>query len=116
MPLAIGVKGCRGPEKAYTIGMDSISLWINPVLVVGIGSLLWRFLIKRFDRIDTKFDRVDAKFDLVDARFDLADMKFGELTREVVANGKSIARIEGLHQGHPGPGTDPPGPRTLTPL
>ena len=95
--------------------MDLISFWINPVLVVGIGSLLWRFLVKKFDRINTQFDRVDAQFDRVDARFDRVDIKFGELTREVVANGKSIARIEGRHEGHPGPPI-PPGPRKLTPL
>ena len=61
--------------------MDSISFWINPVLVVGIGSLLWRFLVKKFDRIDTQFTEVN--------------MQFRDLTREVVATGKSIARIEG---------------------
>ena len=54
--------------------MDSISFWLNPVLVVGIGSLLWRFLVKRFDRID---------------------LQFRDLTRKVAANGKSLARIEG---------------------
>ena len=82
--------------------MDSISFWINPVLVVGIGSLLWRFLVKKFDRIDTQFTEVN--------------MQFRDLTREVVANGKSIARIEGRHEGHPGPPTGPPEPRKLTPL
>ncbi len=82
--------------------MDSISFWINPVLVVGIGSLLWRFLVKKFDRIDTQFTEVN--------------MQFRDLTREVVANGKSIARIEGRHEGHPGPPKGPPEPRKLTPL
>ena len=82
--------------------MDSISFWINPVLVVGIGSLLWRFLVKKFDRIDTQFTEVN--------------MQFRDLTREVVANGKSIARIEGRHEGHPGPSKGPPEPRKLTPL
>ena len=60
--------------------MDPVSFCLNPVLIVGIGLLLWRFLVKQFDRID---------------------MQFGELTRQVVANGRSIARIEGRHEGHP---------------
>ena len=57
--------------------MDSIPFWINPVILVGIGTVLWRSQVKRFDRIDTQLR---------------------ELTREVVANGKSIARIEGHPQ------------------
>ena len=60
--------------------MDPVPFWLNPVLIVGTGSLLWRFLVKKFDRID---------------------VQFRDLTREVVANGKSIARIEGRHEGHP---------------
>ncbi len=60
--------------------MDFLSFWINPVLVVGGGSLLWRFLVKRFDRID---------------------LQFRDLNRQVAANGRSIARIEGRHEGHP---------------
>ena len=69
--------------------MDSIPFWINPVLVVGIGSLLWGFLIERFDRIDKQFGRIDTQL--------------RELTREVVANGKNIDLIEGCHEGHSGP-------------
>ena len=87
--------GCHRRGKTYTVHMDSISFWINPAILVGIGTVLWRSQVKRFDRIDTQLL---------------------ELTREVVANGKSIARIEGRHEGHPGPVTDPPGPRSLTQL
>ena len=96
--------------------MDSISSWLNPVLVVGISSLLWRFLTRKFDRIDRQFDRIDTQFERVDAKFDRFDSKLGDLTREVAANGKSLARIEGRHESHPGPITDPPGPRKLTTL
>ena len=58
----------------YSPRMDPVSFWLNPVLIVGIGLLIWRFLVKKFDRID---------------------MQFRDLTGEVVANGKGIARIEG---------------------
>ena len=74
--------------------MDSVAFWLNPALVVGIGTLLWRFLIKKFDRIDAQFR---------------------ELTREVVANGKSTARIEGRHEGHTGLIGHPPETSTLVP-
>ncbi len=93
----------------YTIDMESIAFWINPAILVGIGTLLWRSQVRRFDRIDKRFDRIDRRFDRVDA-------EFGDLTREVVANGKSFARIEGRHEGHPGPPKGPPEPRRLTPL
>ena len=72
---------------------SSIAFWINPVILVGIGTMLWRSQTRRFDLIDKRFDR--------------ADRQNRELTREVVANGKSIARIEGRHEVHPEPITPP---------
>ena len=106
----------------YSIGMESsIAFWINPVILVGIGTMLWRSQVRRFDRIDKRFDRIDKRFDRIDKRFDRIDKRFEridrqfeqingqfrdilkqlrDLTREVAANGKRIARIEGRHEGH----------------
>lgn len=71
----------------YYIGMDSsIAFWINPVILAGIGTVLWRSQVRRFEQVDKRFDRLDRQF--------------REVNREVVANGKSIARIHGRHEGH----------------
>ena len=93
---------------------SSIAFWINPVILVGIGTMLWRSQTrrfdqsdKRFDRMDKRFDRIDKRFEHVDKRFDRTDRQNRELTREVVAYGKSIARIEGRHEVHPEPITPP---------
>ena len=64
---------------------------------------------ERFDRLETKFDercdrletKTDERFDKTDGRFDRMDDRIDDLTREVVANGRAIARIEGRHEGHP---------------
>ena len=74
--------------------MDSGAFWTNPAILVGIGILLWRSQVRRFDRVDTPLR---------------------ELSREVVANGKSIARIEGHHEGHPRPLAPRPEIGILTP-
>jgi len=74
--------------------MESLAFWINPATLVGIGTLLWRSQVRRFDRVDTQLR---------------------ELSREVVANGKSIARIEGRHEGHPRPLARPTEPGSFVP-
>ena len=102
--------------------MDSFAFWINPVILVGIGTMLWRSQVRRFDQIDSRFDRIDKRFDRIDMRFERIDKRFDRIDRrferidgqfhdvagqlrdlnhEVAANGKSIARIEGRHEGHP---------------
>ena len=81
-------------KMGYTIRMDSVAFWINPAILVGIGTMLWRSQVRRFDRVDAQLR---------------------ELAREVVANGKSIARIEGRHEGHPRSLTHPPETGTLVP-
>ena len=63
----------------YTVGMETITFWINPAILVGIGTVLWRSQVKHSNRID---------------------QQLRDLTREVMANGKAIARIEGHHEGH----------------
>ena len=94
---------------------SSIAFWINPVILVGIGTMLWRAQVRRFDQIDKRFDRIDRRFERIDKRFERIDRQFEQinaqfrdirkqlrdLAREVAANGKSIARIEGHHEGHP---------------
>ena len=81
---------------------------------VGIGVFLWRYMARkerradeRFDRMETKtdevFDRFEAKIDerfdrfeaKIDERFDRMEDRIEGLTREVAANGRAIARIEG---------------------
>ena len=63
--------------------MDSVAFWTNPAILVGIGTLLRRSQVRRFDRVDTQLR---------------------ELSREVVENGKSIARIEDTTKAsHPRP-------------
>ena len=106
----------------YYIGMEpTLTFWINPVILVGIGTMLWRSQVRRFDQIDRRFDQIDKRFDRIDKRFERVDKRFERidrqfeqinarfrdirkqlrhLTREVAANGKSIARIEGRHEGH----------------
>lgn len=107
----------------YSSGMESsVAFWINPVILVGIGTMLWRSQVRRFDQVDRRFDRIDQRFDRIDKRFERIDKRFEridrqfeqinaqfrdirkqlrELGREVAANGKAIARIEGHHEGHP---------------
>ena len=94
---------------------STITFWLNPAILVAIATLLWRSQTRRFDQVDKRFDQVDKRFNQIDQRFDRIDKRFDradqrsdrierqlrELTREVAANGKSIARIEGRHQGHP---------------
>ena len=78
----------------YRIDMESsISFWINPVILVAIGTMLWRSQVRRFDQINRQFEQINAQFR--DMRKQLRD-----LTREVAANGRSIARIEGRNEGH----------------
>lgn len=64
---------------SYVLGMDSLSFWINPAILIGIATLLWRSQTRRFDRMDKQLR---------------------EITREVIANGKNIARLQGRHEGH----------------
>ena len=83
---------------------------------VGIGGFLWRYIAhkerradERSDRLESKteerFDRMEAKTDRLESkteeRFNRLDDRIEGLTREVVANGRAIARIEGRHEGHP---------------
>ena len=69
--------------------METISDWITPAIVVAVSGLFWRHLIRIEHRFDRRFDRVDARLDA--------------LTREVAANSRAIARLEGRHEGHPIP-------------
>ena len=63
--------------------MEAISDWITPVIVVAVSGIFWRHLVRLERRFDRRFDRVD------------------DLAREVSANGRAIARLEGRHEGHP---------------
>ena len=63
--------------------MDGIAEWITPVVVVAVSGLFCRHLV----RIESRFDRVEDRLDL--------------LARDVAANGRAIARLEGLHDGRP---------------
>ncbi len=73
---------------------SSISFWINPIILVGVTTLLWRSQVRKFDQISKRFDQVDK-------RFERTDRQLREINREVVTNGKSIARMVGRHEGHP---------------
>lgn len=85
----------------YYIDMDSsISFWINPVILVAIGTMLWRSQVRRFDQIDKRFERIDRQFEQINAQFRDIRKQLRDLTREVAANGKSIARIEGRREAH----------------
>lgn len=90
--------------------------WISTMVSVGIGGFLWRYIAhkerradERSDRMEAKteerFDRMEAKTDRLESkteeRFNRLDDRIEGLTREVVANGRAIARIEGRHEGHP---------------
>ncbi len=98
---------------------------------VGIGGFLWRYMAHKERRADERFDRMETKFDercdrmetkteerinrmetkteeridrleaKTEERFDRMEDRIEGLTREVVANGRAIARIEGRHEGHP---------------
>ena len=88
--------------------------WINPAALLAIATFLWRSQTRKFDLIDKRFDQVDKRFEQVDKRFDLIDKRFEQvdkrfdraekqhqdLAREVIANGKNIALIQGRHEGH----------------
>ncbi len=96
------------------MGTDMFPEWINIMVNVGIGGFLWRYMARKERRADERFVRFEAKTDerfdrmeaRVDERFDRFEAKLDErfdrmedriegLTREVVANGRAIARIEG---------------------
>lgn len=63
--------------------MDGIAEWITPAIVVAVSGLLWRHPVQ----IESRFDRVGDRLDL--------------LPRDVAPNGRVIARLERLHEGHP---------------
>lgn len=67
--------------------MDAVSDWITPAIVVAVSGLFWRHLVRMEHRFDRRFDRVDDRLET--------------LAREVAANGRAIARLEGRHEGHP---------------
>ena len=71
----------------YGKGMEAVSDWITPAIVIAVSGLFWRHLV----RIEQRFDR----------RFDRVDHRLGALAREVAAKGRAIARLEGRHEGHP---------------
>ena len=73
--------------------MSRFTRWIKRALLVGIGMLMWRYHVSRFERIDVQLHELD--------------LGIGGLTREVVANGKNIARI-GDHPEDPDPSTGHP--------
>ncbi len=76
-------------------GMESsIPFWINPVILVGVATLLWRSQVRKFDQLSKRFGQVDK-------RFGRTDRRLLEINREVVNNGKSIAHMVGRHEGHP---------------
>ncbi len=101
--------------------MEWLTPWINPAALLAIATFLWRsqtrkfdLIDKRFEQVDKRFEQVDKRFDLIDKRFDLIDKRFEQvdkrfdraekqhqdLAREVIANGKNIALIQGRHEGH----------------
>ena len=94
--------------------MEWLTPWINPAALLAIATFLWRSQTRKFDLIDKRFDQVDKRFEQVDKRFDLIDKRFEQvdkrfdraekqhqdLAREVIANGKNIALIQGRHEGH----------------
>ena len=78
--------------------------WITPTVVIAVAVLVWRHQIRLEKRSEQQFDRLEKRseqrFDRVDERFDRTDTRFDFLAREVTANGRGIARLEGLHENH----------------
>ena len=109
------------------MGADMFPEWINPLVSVGIGVFLWRYMARnekraderldrfeaRFDerldrfeaRFDERFDRFEAKFDerfdKFDERFDRMEYRIDGLAHEVAENGRALARIETHYEGRP---------------
>ena len=70
-----------------------MELWVLAA-ITGASGFFWRCLARMEKRLDGRFDRVDERFDRQDERLD-------GLARDVVVNGRGIARLEGRHEGHP---------------
>lgn len=90
--------------------------WINPLVSVGIGVFLWRYMARnekradeRCDRFEARFDerfdrmetRFDERFDKFDERFDRMEYRIDGLAHEVAENGRALARIEAHYEGRP---------------
>ena len=76
-----------------------MELWVLAA-ITGASGFFWRYLARMEKRLDGRFDRVDDRFDRVDERFDRQDERLDGLARDVVVNGRGIARLEGRHEGH----------------
>lgn len=94
------------------MGADMFPEWINPLVSVGIGVFLWRYMAykekraeERFDKVDERFDRYEARFDerfdRFDGRFDRMEYRIDGLAHEVAKNGRALARIEAHYEGRP---------------
>ena len=57
------------------MGTDMFPEWINPLVSVGIGVFLWRYMARNEKRADERCDRFEARFD---ERFDRMETRFDE--------------------------------------
>lgn len=87
------------------MGADMFPEWINPLVSVGIGVFLWRYMASKEKRADEWCDRYEAKFDerfdKFDERFDRMEYRIDGLAHEVAENGRALARIEAHYEGRP---------------
>ena len=64
------------------MGVDMFSEWINPLVSVGIGVFLWRYMARNEKRADERCARFEARFDecfdKFDERFDRMETRFDE--------------------------------------
>ena len=74
--------------------MSWFSRWIKRAILFAVAAVLWHSQARRFDRIDMELLELDQGI--------------GNLTREVVANGRGIARIGNRSEGPPDPSTHQP--------
>lgn len=74
--------------------MSWLFRWITRAILLGIGTIMWRYQVRQLDRIDVQLHELD--------------LGLGDLTREVVTNGKNIARIGSRYEGPPDPVTAHP--------
>lgn len=87
------------------MGADMFPEWINPLVSVGIGVFLWRYMARNEKRADERFDKTDERFDRLetrfDERFDRMEYRIDGLAHEVAENGRALARIETHYEGRP---------------
>ena len=81
--------------------MSRLSRWVTRAILFGVGTIMWRYQVRQLERIDLQLHELD--------------LGLGDLTREVVTNGKNIARIGNRYESPPGPTTTQP-PESESPL